>query len=334
MVNKTAASGQSLVSSTVLYGNNGTYGSVFLNDTTPAAANNRWQFFPVDDNYYAMRTYACGPDGYLVTSSDSKGGPTVMNMGPYTKDGSAHWKFTSWNDGSGTYYLTNQANGTALHLDLVVPNNGYIEMNSNLSSAIPGQHWKLSSIAPVNNGIYSTIPPTPSSTSSSLTASATSTGPSSASATATGSTSNPNGGTPSANVTGPAVGGAIGGVFALLVLGSLAWYYLRRRGYSRVNKSPNAGDEAGHASTAHTSTSTAPEKAVEYYSVAEYRSPDDVHAYEAYRQPPPTELDSVVRHELDPTPRQKEPPAPTEEVSTTTDAPLHLPPLPDSASEK
>ena len=298
-------------------------GSEVLADLGSADPNNpinRWQFVPLDGTYYNLRNNVTGPDNYLIATQINPGVVAQVTMGNKSQDGSASWTVSSWNDSTDTYYITNQKCGSAMQMVVVHQGAMLVIYPENVSGTIGSdQRWDIKSIGPIHWQEYSvtalpssSIRPSTSTTIGSVTtpASASTSASTSAAGTASASTTFTTASasitsyntistspsptpTPTTNTTGPAVGGAVGGILVLLILGFLAWYF-RRKGYTRINKSLHISDEAGR-------TSSGQEKALGYYAVTEYRSPDDVQApgpYEAHGKPVHPELDGVARHEM------------------------------------
>lgn len=105
---------------TALYDNHGTNGTTFFQPANITKAWQQWQFSSVGSGYYVLRTRDSGWNGFLVTkhSPDTTKTRTqtlaTMVRGDLADD-SVYWKVGLWDDG--TYYLTNKANGTELHLE-------------------------------------------------------------------------------------------------------------------------------------------------------------------------------------------------------------------------
>lgn len=134
-------------------------GSTFLSPLNSTHNAFRWQVIhPRDDNtVYILRTQEDGANMYMGTglnkTCSSDGCKTLVQMQP-TLDDSCRWTFGPWDDG--TYYLSNKANASSWHID-IQDNGSWTWMNSNISIARAGQHWSVSSIAPIDDATYSTV---------------------------------------------------------------------------------------------------------------------------------------------------------------------------------
>lgn len=103
----------SMVATPLFSGEKATTGSAFFSNTDFAKEpGQKWNFFPVVGTAsYALRT-SRSPHVYL--DIDEKNTPRMVNATLRT-NGSL-WEITSWADGTGTYYITNNAVGSDLHM--------------------------------------------------------------------------------------------------------------------------------------------------------------------------------------------------------------------------
>jgi len=147
--------GTSLVSSSILYNNSGTTGSVYLNYTSSNVHS--WQFYPIGGgSQYILRTQALGPNATMQTVS--QGGEIVVQMqsGPITN--ASLWSMTTWGTGDGTYYFTNEAIGNGSYMDTNAPGGvGLVWMNSDTSISNLGQRWKIHSLSSITESAFSTV---------------------------------------------------------------------------------------------------------------------------------------------------------------------------------
>ena len=128
-----------LVSSSYLYGNGSTTGSVYLNDTARYdLAVNRWQLFQTTNNSYTLRTQACGASGFLVGPASG----ITTSMGPDVLDGSANW-YINFNQGDPGYTFTNLANGSTRYL--YAYGAATIALSSNLNTSNDAFYWGIAS---------------------------------------------------------------------------------------------------------------------------------------------------------------------------------------------
>jgi len=97
---------------------NNSYGTTFYQPAKIKEPHQQWQIYPIDSDYYVLRTQASGPDGFLSTQIDSNAnvpsGITSRTTRGNLTDDSVYWQIKPWNDGF--YYLTNKSNKTGLHL--------------------------------------------------------------------------------------------------------------------------------------------------------------------------------------------------------------------------
>jgi hypothetical protein len=144
---------------TSLY-NNGNTGAVFLEAADFAKFGHQWQLFRVDEERYMLRSRD-SVNGTLAArywDKEDTPGNTVPYVQKNATDNSMFWKFGSWGDG--TFYLSNESNGTDWHLSK--KSTGLI-MTSNITAPQPDQGWVISAVGVVDNPKFSTIR-TPSTT--------------------------------------------------------------------------------------------------------------------------------------------------------------------------
>jgi len=148
--------GSSLVSSNALYTGNGTLGSVYLNKTVDSV--HYWQFYSMGSGQYILRSLALGPNATMQAAAQPGKG-TAVTIASGNIANASLWSFTSWGTADGTYYLTNQANGTGLHLDVnPSPDEaGLVYMNPDISYSNQGQRWIVSSIGKVTQTAFSQV---------------------------------------------------------------------------------------------------------------------------------------------------------------------------------
>lgn len=127
-----------------------------FNETQPAF---QWQFYPLDNDFYALRTKASGADGFLGTkfseNEDTPGKTVPYMVRSNVSDDSAYWKIGPWKDG--TFFLFNKANKTSYHLTR--KGDSLAAMTSNISDSdpLPGQHFSFEKISAINDEQYSTV---------------------------------------------------------------------------------------------------------------------------------------------------------------------------------
>lgn len=159
-VNVTRFTGLSL-RGTSLY-NDGNTGAVFYQNTNTSIPGQSWQFYPYNSSVYLLRCRNGGPDAYLAVavgksdSSDSSSvtGNTVPILANYNvTDDSMFWQVGPWGDG--TYYFSNLANGSDWRLNVL--SNALMAMDSNITSAQPGEHFTFTSLSTIGDSRYSTV---------------------------------------------------------------------------------------------------------------------------------------------------------------------------------
>jgi len=146
----------SLASSTV---GNGA-GSAFFQITNTSRPTQQWQLFGSEDGPYVVRSAEGGPTGYLTARPGSSvktsvnSGNTVPGLSDYTvADKSMYWTIKPWGDGS--FWMSNQANGTRWHLER--ESNGLGAMSSNITAPQLGQSFVFKSLGKINDAKYSTV---------------------------------------------------------------------------------------------------------------------------------------------------------------------------------
>jgi hypothetical protein len=93
-------------------------GSSFFKAANITEPYQQWQIYPIDSDYFVLRTRDSGQNGFLATQEDvnakvPSGITAAMVRGNIT-DESVYWQIKPWDDGY--YYLTNKKDGSGLHL--------------------------------------------------------------------------------------------------------------------------------------------------------------------------------------------------------------------------
>ena len=138
----------------------GKLGALFFENTGVSRDKRRqqaWQFFPVDKNTYAIRCQEGGPKGLLnvgITKGKEYTGDTVPGLASNATNDSIFWQVSPWGDG--TFYLTNQDNGTSWHLTRR-PENGWVWMSSNITAPQPDQRFEFSEQMDIDDDKFSTL---------------------------------------------------------------------------------------------------------------------------------------------------------------------------------
>lgn len=132
-------------------------GAVFFHTTNTSNPEEQWNFFPVGDGTYVLRTKASGPGGYLgaaVNLNETTAGNTIPIMTNITlADNSIHWRINPWGDG--TFWLRNGVNGTSWRLN--VKEDSLMSMSSNITGDQPGQKFEFNALGTIGDQRFSTI---------------------------------------------------------------------------------------------------------------------------------------------------------------------------------
>ncbi|PVH95374.1 hypothetical protein DM02DRAFT_632934 [Periconia macrospinosa] len=132
-------------------------GTTFTTDFNKTKADQHWQFWSVDTEYYMLRTKESGPYGFLATfysDKEATAGFTRPRMvQANVSDDSIYWKISPWGDG--TFFLSNKKNGTAWHLARQA---SLMAMDSNVQDKPDGQRWNFRTFnESIDNPKFSTI---------------------------------------------------------------------------------------------------------------------------------------------------------------------------------
>lgn len=108
-------------------------GSLFFSTKDPMDLGQQWQIFLNNEIYYVLRNNQLGPTEVISTFGNSEGGAPAMSSIPEA-DLSMYWAIIPWGDW--TYYITNPANGSNWHLNVVADNttNLLIDISSNITA--------------------------------------------------------------------------------------------------------------------------------------------------------------------------------------------------------
>ncbi|KAJ4294112.1 hypothetical protein N0V90_007802 [Kalmusia sp. IMI 367209] len=205
-------------------------GTSFFKTAKTSDADQQWQFYAIDSDFYALRTRDSGSDGFLGTAysanEDTPGNTVPRMVRGDISDDSVFWKVTPWGDG--TFYLSNKENKTSWHLTRKANSLG--AMTSNITGDKPFQQFSFDTISAINDDQFSTVN-LPTTTKSSA-ASSTSTD------SATGTPNSPASGQSSGGLSTGAKAGIGAGVgivalIALVVLGLFLWRRRRRNQQSQ-----------------------------------------------------------------------------------------------------
>jgi hypothetical protein len=135
-------------------------GSVFFQITNTSHPAQKWQVYGAPNNTYVFRSSEGGPRGYLtahgspVDKSTVNSGNTVPTLSVITMaDDSMYWSIQPWGDGS--FWMTNQANGSNWHLEKETT--GLMTMSSNITKPQSGQSFEFKQLDKIDNAKYSTL---------------------------------------------------------------------------------------------------------------------------------------------------------------------------------
>ncbi|ORY11899.1 hypothetical protein BCR34DRAFT_601019 [Clohesyomyces aquaticus] len=209
-----------------LYDKNLTTGTVFFNSTHTDKPGYRWQIYSID-NTYVLRNQDGGPQGFLGTKYDAKEPTPGQTRGQMVRgnvsDASVYWTISPWGDG--TFYLTNDQNGTEWHL--LRKGNAGIAMSSNITEPQDGQRFSFKTITAINDQKMSTVNLPTSTATSPSSQTATNPPPSTTPSSSPSPPPSPSsGGLSTGAKAGIGAGVGIAALIALVVIGLVFW---RRR---------------------------------------------------------------------------------------------------------
>lgn len=130
-------------------------GAVFMQTTNLENNIQQWQILASTEDTFIFRNHFNGPSAVLGvfcanTTNCENDTPAAMRLGEISDPiSSQKWNLAPANDGS--FFMTNQANGTGLFFK--------VRDNSNLvwmREGLPSSGWAFSSISRINNGRFST----------------------------------------------------------------------------------------------------------------------------------------------------------------------------------
>ncbi|KAH7330423.1 hypothetical protein BKA65DRAFT_404736 [Rhexocercosporidium sp. MPI-PUGE-AT-0058] len=134
-----------------------TGGSVFMYPGDARDAKQQWQMYPFNSTNYVLRTRGSGPFGYLavtyLATEPTPGYTVATTKNASIADNSMFWRIGPWGDG--TFWLSNEANGTAWRLEAKA--NQGLAMSSNITSLRPGQRFEFQQLGTVDNSSFSTL---------------------------------------------------------------------------------------------------------------------------------------------------------------------------------
>ncbi|KAM0350717.1 hypothetical protein ACHAPU_003212 [Fusarium lateritium] len=203
-----------------------------------------WQFQKIDDKpgRYQLRCSdttvqkqlsLCYRPASEVIDEKKRTRPCLM---PIDDSDAQKWEVSLWGTDD-TYRITNVQNGTDWNLDCIP--NGPVFMSSDLEGEQPRQHWLMSSVAKVNNEMYSTVYTAPpestggtTATSGSDTSAPTATGTSDSSSSDTTSSDTSDDSSSTGLSSGAIAGIAVGITLGVVAL-ALAAFFLWRRNKRR-----------------------------------------------------------------------------------------------------
>jgi hypothetical protein len=142
---------------TALYNQRGSVYSSKCNTSNPAQ---QWQIYPLSSNTCILRTRASGPDGYLATGEKNTDTPTATgNTVPILRssagsDSSMIWHINAWNSNDNTFFFTNAANGTGMHLMSLDDGTFAMSTNTTIQNA---QRFSWNALANINDARFSSI---------------------------------------------------------------------------------------------------------------------------------------------------------------------------------
>ncbi|KAF2472668.1 uncharacterized protein BDR25DRAFT_219542, partial [Lindgomyces ingoldianus] len=134
---------------------NGDEGFVTYGSSDNSVPAQQWQFFPIGNSTYMLRTKSSGPNGYLATKIiDETRGEIIPRIYNHPKtDSRMAWKVLPWGDG--TFYFSNSANGGPRRLDFTA--SGSMAMSRNSTQPQPGEAFSFVRLHEINDLAFSAV---------------------------------------------------------------------------------------------------------------------------------------------------------------------------------
>ncbi|CAI6334521.1 unnamed protein product [Periconia digitata] len=156
---------------TILYDKTKDAGAVYSALFNTSDTRQFWQFYPIDSEYYVLRSQQGGAEAVLGTGlndvEDTPGGLRPRMTRINANDDSIYWKLTPSGDGS--FYFSNKRNQTSWRLARKQGVDAKMIMDSNIEGKSDLQRWRYEKLdTSINNSKFSSLPfPIASSTTSS-----------------------------------------------------------------------------------------------------------------------------------------------------------------------
>lgn len=130
-------------------------GAAFFKDANLTNRDQQWQFFPVDSEFYVLRTNYSGPNGVLGTGLSDAGDMTVPSIyrANFTDD-SVYWRVLPVVDDD-TFTLSNKQNKSEWHLNR---RKNSLAMMTNITVGDEAfQRFSFKSISAIDDMDFSTV---------------------------------------------------------------------------------------------------------------------------------------------------------------------------------
>lgn len=132
-------------------------GAPYFASNNTAAAGMHWQIYTLPNGNIQIRnqvTYTLKQLSVCYNVNETSSSKTQPCMDEANADEEQEWTIAPWGDGS--YEIKNVVNGTGFNLDWHPGGPGFLSPDTAATPKNPAQHWYLSSIGLVNDGLYST----------------------------------------------------------------------------------------------------------------------------------------------------------------------------------
>ncbi|PSN71459.1 hypothetical protein BS50DRAFT_570815 [Corynespora cassiicola Philippines] len=130
--------------------------TIFFEGSNNNLRDQQWQFSPVNSFTFLLRTKASGRYGFMTADTENVCDEIVIRSYKDTPTNTAAlWMILPWGDG--TFYLSNQMCGEAIHLDFKAT--GGISLSRNITQPQPGQAFSFVKVGEINDPIFSTKSP-------------------------------------------------------------------------------------------------------------------------------------------------------------------------------
>ncbi|ORY18948.1 hypothetical protein BCR34DRAFT_461119, partial [Clohesyomyces aquaticus] len=133
----------------------GSEGLVTYGSSDNSMPGQQWQFFPIGNSTYMLRTKSSGPTGLLstkvVNDTNLQTIPRIYSASP--PDCEMVWKVLPWGDG--TFYVSNEVHGEERRLDFA--GTGRMKMRGGIKQYQAAQAFSFVQLHDINDHAFSTV---------------------------------------------------------------------------------------------------------------------------------------------------------------------------------